>query len=191
MSVAQHHLRVELTLMRTLHLTNILLPLSLITASCLSPGQRSTQNFQRKPPLKHKHHKPFHPQEPKQKTHVCVRCAAAPCSEGAVVKPCVCVSLCKEASVCSLHGELCHYLILAETSCRPLCWLVIKHEVTSPCVTHGTLVLNKEYNWYTCCSLWNGLFLPYSKQSVPEIPVLRDKTLAVVCWIDTRCIYWS
>ncbi|KAF3836061.1 hypothetical protein F7725_028619 [Dissostichus mawsoni] len=46
--VAQHHLRVELTLMRTLHLTNILLPLSLITALCLSPSQRGTQSCSKK-----------------------------------------------------------------------------------------------------------------------------------------------
>lgn len=45
------------------------------------------------------------------------------------------MSLCREVGVCSLHGELCYYLILVETSCRLLGRLVIKHAVTSPSVT--------------------------------------------------------
>lgn len=52
------------------------------------------------------------------------------------------MSLCREAGVCSLHGELCYYLILVETSCRLLGRLVIKHAVTSPCVSCGTSVDN-------------------------------------------------
>jgi len=55
---------------------------------------------------------------------------------------CVCVSLCRKAGVYSLHGELCYYLILAETSCRLLGRLVIKHAVTSPCVSRGASVDN-------------------------------------------------
>lgn len=52
------------------------------------------------------------------------------------------MSLRREEGVCSLHGELCYYLILAETSCRLLGGMVIKHAVTSPCVSHGASVDN-------------------------------------------------
>lgn len=52
------------------------------------------------------------------------------------------MSLCREVGVCSLHGELCYYLILDETSCRLLGRLVIKHAVTRPCMTHGASVDN-------------------------------------------------
>lgn len=51
------------------------------------------------------------------------------------------MSLCREEGVCSLHGELCHYLILVETSCRLLGRMVIKYEV-SPCMSHGGSVHN-------------------------------------------------
>lgn len=54
----------------------------------------------------------------------------------------MCLSLCREAGVCSLHGELYYYLILFETSCRLLGRLVIKHAVTSPCTTLGASVGN-------------------------------------------------
>lgn len=55
----------------------------------------------------------------------------------------VCASLCVgEAGVCSLHGELCYYLILAERSCRLLGRLVIKHAVTSPGVSRGASMDN-------------------------------------------------
>lgn len=51
------------------------------------------------------------------------------------------MSWCREEGVCSLHGELCHYLILVETSCRLLGRMAIKHEV-SPCMSHGVSVYN-------------------------------------------------
>lgn len=52
------------------------------------------------------------------------------------------MTLCREEGVCSLHGELCHYLILVETSCWLLGRLVIKHAATSPCMSSGASVDN-------------------------------------------------
>lgn len=53
------------------------------------------------------------------------------------------MSLCvEEEGVCSLHGELCYYLILAETSCRLLGRLVFKHALTSPRVSRGASLGN-------------------------------------------------
>lgn len=54
----------------------------------------------------------------------------------------MCLSLCREVGVCSLHSELYYYLILFETSCKLLGKLVIKHAVTSPCATLGASVDN-------------------------------------------------
>ncbi len=122
--------------MRTLHLTNILLPLSLITAPCLSPSQRSTQSCSLNLTETRAPQTSSSPRAGMEDTCPC------PLSCRAVFGGCCIEALCGEEGVCSLHGELCYYLILAVTSCRLLGRLVIKHAATSPRVLRHASVDN-------------------------------------------------
>lgn len=145
MSVAHHHPpRVERTLMRTLHLTNILLPLSLITVPCVSPSQcsihsRKTRNETQAP------HTSLCPRA------CCGPAAALPCLEGVAVGLSA-LSLCREVGVCSLHGELCYYLMWAETSCRPLVdwWFTMLLKVLLWCVASVDNVFKRQIMTYWC-----------------------------------------
>lgn len=131
MFVAQHHLRLELTLMRTPHPTNILLPLSLITALRLSPRQNSTQPQTQTP------RQPLSSPRAPNGRHMSTSAALPPRVCRVLRRGRPCVSLCREGAVCSLHGELCHYLILVETSCWLLGRSVIKHAAPSPHMSSG------------------------------------------------------